>query len=111
MVGEYGARTNVWEYSTGNGKSSTDPAAYQHPAIFPEKLAEDHIRSWSNPGDMILDPFMGSGTTGKLATLLGRKFIGIEISDNYFKIAEARIASASRPPTERQQELFAGARN
>lgn len=62
-----------------------------HPAIFPEQLAKDHIICWSNENDIVLDPFMGSGTTGKMAKLLNRNFIGIEISKEYMEIAKARI--------------------
>jgi len=65
-----------------------------HPAQFPEKLVHDHIISWSNEGDTVLDPFMGSGTTGKMARQLCRKFIGIELDTEYFKIAEERINGA-----------------
>lgn len=91
-VAEFGSRSNVWGYSTGYGKSSSDKEAFMHPAIFPEKLAEDHIISWSNSGDLILDPFMGSGTTGKAALKLGRKFVGIELVSDYFNIAKSRIS-------------------
>jgi site-specific DNA-methyltransferase (adenine-specific) len=62
-----------------------------HPATFPEQLANDHIVSWSNEGDIVLDPFMGSGTTAKMALLNGRNFIGFEISEEYCKITEERI--------------------
>ena len=65
--------------------------SYGHPAIFPEQLAHDHILSWSNEGDTVLDPFMGSGTTGKMAKQLGRNFIGIELDPTYFEIAQKRI--------------------
>jgi site-specific DNA-methyltransferase (adenine-specific) len=64
---------------------------YGHPAIFPERLAEDHILSWSNEGDVVLDCFMGSGTTGKMAVLNNRNFIGIELDEVYFNIAKQRI--------------------
>src|SRR3990167_10161795 len=74
--------SNVWEYKVGGNKS-------EHPAVFPEKLARDHITSWSNEGDIVLDPFNGSGTTTKIASLLNRQFIGIDISEEYCKIAEA----------------------
>lgn len=70
--------------------------SFGHPATFPEQLAADHIASWSNPGDVVLDPFMGSGTTGKMALLADRRFIGIEISDEYLAIASDRIAGAQR---------------
>ncbi len=94
LVNEYSIRTNIWTYAVGNNKSSSDKIAFQHPAIFPEKLAEDNILSWSNEGDVVLDCFMGSGTTGKMCKLLNRNFIGIEIDRNYFNIAKDRIESA-----------------
>lgn len=83
---------NVWEITCANG-GTKDKVAYGHPAIFPEKLAEDHILSWSNEGDTILDPMAGSGTTLKMAKKLGRNFIGIEISFEYIPIIEARLDS------------------
>ena len=87
----FGTRYNYWIYDTGSGKSTKDKIAFQHPAIFPEQLANDHIISWSNEGDTVLDCFMGSGTTGKMALLNGRNFIGIELDDEYFEIAKERI--------------------
>ncbi len=86
---QFGRRTNVWTYSVGGKRGD-------HPAIFPEALARDHILSWSNPGDVVLDPFLGSGTTGKMALLAGRRFIGIERDPGYFKIASDRIAGAQQ---------------
>jgi DNA modification methylase len=88
---EYGRRTNIWEYHVGKGHSTKDDIAFEHPAIFPEKLAEDHILSWSNPGDLVYDPFMGSGTTAKMALLNNRKFIGSEISEKYYQVSLRRI--------------------
>ena len=82
---------NVWIYSTGYNKSSKDKIAFKHPAVFPEKLAEDHIKSWSNEGDLVMDIFSGSGTTLKMAKLNNRKFIGFEISEEYCAIAEKRL--------------------
>jgi len=86
----YGRRTNVWEYLIGSGHSASDKIAYKHPAIFPETLAQDHIISWSNEGDTILDPFLGSGTTTYCAKKLNRKCIGIEIEEKYCEIAANR---------------------
>ena len=86
-------RTNIWSYAVGLGGTTNDKIAFQHPAVFPEKLAEDHILSWSNPGDLVLDPMCGSGTTGKMALLHNRRFIGIDISVEYIEIARQRIAS------------------
>jgi len=86
---EYGIRFNIWKYNTGKG--FTDKENLNHPAKFPEKLAEDHILSWSNEGDLVLDPFMGSGTTGKMALINKRNFIGFEISKEYCNMANERI--------------------
>jgi DNA modification methylase len=66
----------------------------EHPAVFPEQLAQDHVVSWSNSGNVVLDCFMGSGTTGVACVQTGRDFIGIEIDPGYFKIAERRIKEA-----------------
>ena len=90
---EYGRRTNVWEYLIGNGHSASDKIAHQHPAIFPEKLAHDHIISWSNERDLVYDPFMGSGTVALMASLSGRDYIGSEINENYCQIAIQRLQS------------------
>ena len=86
-----GRRTNVWQYNIGNRHSATDSFAHKHPAIFPEKLAEDHILSWSDKNDIVYDPFMGSGTTAKMAMLNKRHYIGSEISKDYYKLANDRI--------------------
>jgi len=82
---EYGQRFAIWDQPPCGGNKSG------HPAPFPEQLAEDHILSWSNEGDIIYDPFMGSGTTAKMAILNNRKFIGSEISKEYCDISEKRI--------------------
>jgi site-specific DNA-methyltransferase (adenine-specific) len=92
---KYGRRTNVWEYLIGRGHSASDNIAYKHPAIFPEKLAQDHIISWSNPGDVVLDPMCGSGTTCKMAKINKRNYIGIDIAPDYCKIAEERLKKIS----------------
>ncbi len=75
---------NVWDLATNAGIKG-------HPAQFSEKLAEDHILSWSNPGDLVLDPMCGSGTTLKMAKSNGRNFIGIEISQEYCELAKKRV--------------------
>ena len=84
-------KSNIWVYSVGKGGSTNDAIAFKHSAIFPEQLANDHIISWSNENDVVFDPFMGSGTTGKMAKLNNRKFIGIEKVPEYFEIAKERI--------------------
>ena len=87
---EYGRRFNIWKYHTGQNETN-------HPAIFPEKLARDHILSWSNPGDIVLDPMCGSGTTCKMAKEHGRQFIGFDISEEYCELARKRVAGANVP--------------
>jgi DNA modification methylase len=91
-ISEYGNRYNVWNYSTGKNYSTKDDIAFNHPAIFPEELAEDHILSWSNEGDIILDPMVGSGTTTKMAKLNNRNYIGFDINQEYIDIANQRIS-------------------
>lgn len=90
-IPDVNVRYNIWEYATGKGNSAKDNIAFHHPAIFPEKLAHDHIASWSNEGDLVYDPFMGSGTVAKMAQLSNRKWIGSEISGEYVKIANDRL--------------------
>lgn len=90
-IAEYGRRNNIWKYSVGKGHMTKDEIAYQHPAIYPEKLVHDHILSWSNEGDVVLDPFNGSGTTTKVAKQLKRNFIGIDVSQEYCNIAQERL--------------------
>ena len=84
-------KTNIWEYAVGFGGTTKDKIAFKHPATFPEKLAEDHILSWSNPGDIVFDPMCGSGTTCKMAFLNQRNFIGCDISKDYVDIAKERL--------------------
>lgn len=91
LLKEFGARFNIWRVSAGYNKSTTDKIAFQHPAIFPEKLCRDHILTWSNDGDLVYDPFMGSGTTAKMAQLNNRNYIGSEISNEYCQIISERL--------------------
>lgn len=83
--------TNIWSYAVGLGGTTNDKIAFQHSAVFPEKLAQDHILSWSNEGDIVFDPMCGSGTTCKMARLNNRMFIGMEISEKYTILAKKRI--------------------
>lgn len=82
---------NVFFYSVGGGISTKDRIAYKHPAIFPEQLVYDQIYTWTNVNDLVYDPFMGSGTTAKVAHLMGRRWIGSEISKEYVDIAIDRL--------------------
>lgn len=86
-VPDFSPRNNIWKYTTSfNG--------VKHPAPFPEALAEDHILSWSKPGHIVYDPFMGSGTTAKMAMLNDRLYIGSEVSQNYTDLAIERLRGA-----------------
>ena len=96
-------RNNIWRYVVGYGHIAENKIAHEHPAIFPLKLAEDHIKSWSNEGDTVLDPFLGSGTTAIACLNLNREFVGFELDEKYFDIAQKRIADAE---AEREQSLF-----
>lgn len=78
------------------GGTTNDRVAFKHPAIFPEKLAEDHILSWSQENDIVFDPMCGSGTTCKMAILNNRNYIGCDISHEYVSIAEERIKNSSK---------------
>ncbi len=90
-VPDFSPRNNIWRYNVGKGFNSSDKDSHKHPAIFPEKLAEDHILTWTNEGDIVLDPFMGSGTTCKMAKKNGRKYIGIDMSEEYCALAKSII--------------------
>lgn len=88
---------NVWFIDTGYMRTTTDVDAYEHPAIFPEALAERHILTWTNPGDVVLDYFAGSGTTQKMARNNGRHYLGCDLSEAYVAIALDRLAQPYTP--------------
>lgn len=89
---EWGARTNIWRIINSGGFGQSSKTSYKHPATMPEDLARGHIISWSNPGDLVLDPFMGSGTTAQMALEENRNFIGFEIDPTYYEMCVSRIA-------------------
>lgn len=89
-IPQFSLRNNIWKYVTGFNEKTG------HPAVFPEQLAADHILSWSNEGDVVLDPFVGSGTTAKMAMLNNRNYIGFDISEEYCKIAKERLEKYSK---------------
>jgi DNA modification methylase len=93
--------TNIWDYAVGLHGSTSDKIAFKHTAIFPEKLAVDHILSWTNEGDIVFDPMCGSGTTCKMAAVNNRAFIGMDISEEYCNITKERLKIANS-----QQNLF-----
>ena len=84
-ISEFGQRYNVWKISEEKVLNKL------HPAVFPQSIANDHILSWSNEGDLVFDPFVGSGTTAKMAKLLGRNYLGFDISQEYIDIANKRV--------------------
>jgi site-specific DNA-methyltransferase (adenine-specific) len=90
-IPEFSPRNNIWKYNTGKNYSSKDAAAFEHPAIYPESLARDHILTWSDEGDLILDPFMGSGTTAVCCIETNRNYIGFEIDQTYYDVCNRRI--------------------
>ncbi len=90
---------NIWEYVVG--KKQEDQEAKEHPAPFPCELVRDHIKSWTNFGDIVFDPMCGSGTTARVAVEMGRKYIGIDISPDYCEIARQRVTRI-----ESKQTLF-----
>lgn len=86
-------RGTIWHY-VNNTKDTSEDAKLKrrHPASFPDLLAEDHIRCWTKPGDTVLDPFMGSGTVGVACAKHDRRFIGIDVSQDYCELARRRLA-------------------
>lgn len=110
---EFRRMDNLWYVPSGYNKTTKDPEAFKHPAMFPEELARRHITTWSNPGDIVCDIFMGSGTTAKIARANDRRWVGCDISQEYVNLAKDRLASTDpfqhRKVTENivQQSLFA----
>ncbi len=94
-VPEFSPRNNIWRYNVGAGYGQKSKIAYRHPATFPEALVKDHILSWSNVGDTVLDPFVGSGTTVKVAKILGRNSVGIDANPDYIELAKLRLGEES----------------
>ena len=91
VIGDEKIKSNLWEIANSGVADRGDKFISEHPATFPEALARDHILSWSDPGDLVLDPLCGSGTTGKMALKNGRQFIGIDCSAEYIALSKKRI--------------------
>ena len=83
--------TNIWEFAVGLHGTTSDKIAFQHTAVFPEKLAENHILSWTKTGDVVFDPMCGSGTTCKMAAMNKRNYIGCDISKEYVELTKKRL--------------------
>ena len=94
-INEYGIENNIWLIKNGINKSTKDLVAFEHPAIFPEELALKHVISWTKKGDLIYDPFMGSGTTAKISIQLGRNWVGSELDSGYCDICNRRLSTIS----------------
>lgn len=92
-IREFGVRNNIWIIKNSGGFGQSSKAAYKHPATMPEELALGHILTWSNPGDLVIDPFMGSGTTAAMAHAEKRNYIGFEIDEEYYNLCQARLKS------------------
>lgn len=101
QVKPFGVRDNIWLIKNSGGFGQKDKNAYKHPATMPEALARGHIVSWSNVGDVVLDPFMGSGTTARVAKEQGRNYIGFEIDAEYAALAEKMTANVKPQLAER----------
>lgn len=91
-----GKRGNVWEYSVGGKHTTRDHYAFRHPALMAERMAQDHILSWSRPNDIVFDPMCGAATTLKMALLNHRRYLGVEIHEPYFDIAVKRMCDAQK---------------
>ena len=106
VVPEVTLRDNVWEYSPGFRKSAENPIAHNHPAIFHIALAKDHIRTWTAPGDLVIDPMVGSGTTMRAAKDLNRLAIGIEIHSDYIDVIKERVSQQVMDVSEVDDEYY-----
>ena len=91
-IREFGARNNIWRINNSGGFGQSNKNAYKHPATMPEELARGHIQTWTNEGDVVLDPFMGSGTTAQISIEENRHFLGFEIDDTYYDMCKDRVA-------------------
>lgn len=93
-ISEFGVRSAIWTYAGGRWTSAEEHYAFEHEALMPEAMARDHILSWSRPGDLILDPMGGAGTTAKMAVLNHRRFLSFEANESYCRLARRRVADA-----------------
>lgn len=96
VYSEMGMRYNVWNHKTSAQENPC--VANWHPATFPLGLARDHIISWSNPHDLVYDPFMGSGTTAKACLQLNRQYVGSEMSEEYWKQCDHDLKTGINTP-------------
>jgi site-specific DNA-methyltransferase (adenine-specific) len=90
-IKEWGVRTNIWRIKNSGGFGQSSKVSYKHPATMPEELATGHVLTWSDEKDLILDPFMGAGTTAQVCCENNRNFIGFEIDDTYHQMCVDRV--------------------
>ena len=90
-IAQYSPRETIWTVNNQGNLGQQEKEAYNHPATMPETLARDHIRTWSKDGDIVLDPFMGSGTTALMALMMRRNYVGFEVSREYCQLADKRL--------------------
>ena len=90
-IKEWGVRTNIWRIKNSGGFGQSSKASYKHPATMPEELARGHIKTWSGVNDIVLDPFMGAGTTAQVSAEENRQYIGFEIDETYHKMCIDRM--------------------
>jgi hypothetical protein len=105
-IREFGDRTNVWYYPVGGFKTATDKI--DHPALMPEAMAEDLILSFSRPGELVFDPFAGGGTTCKMALLNNRRYLGMEVYEEYVLRSKRRLEDARQEMKRRLDTVFFG---
>jgi len=98
-IREFGVRNNIWIIKNSGGFGQSSKEAYKHPATMPEELALGHIQTWSNPGDLVIDPFMGSGTTAAVAIGEKRNYIGFEIDEEYYNLCQSRLKTLNAKVT------------
>jgi site-specific DNA-methyltransferase (adenine-specific) len=107
-ISELGVRSAVWTYATGGRTTAGEPYVFEHEAPMPEAMARDHILSWSRPGDLVLDPMGGAGTTAKMAVLNHRRFLAFEVHEPYYRIALRRVADAQEEYQRRLDDWLMG---
>jgi DNA modification methylase len=102
-----GGRVGVFTHNKNAGRPNATPAP--HPTTKPLSLMRELVELFSDPGELVLDPFAGSGSTGVACRQLGRRFIGWEVSPEYHAVATRRLVGDEARPTAAQPSLFGGA--
>ena len=92
VINEMKCRGTIWDYLMAGDK---DPIKRKHPAPFPDKIPYDFINCFCPPNGVVLDPYMGCGSTAAMAKKLQRNYIGFEISHDYIKLCEQRLNNTS----------------